>query len=920
MVHISHRITHFRPTLSEFFSFDGSAIINLCILPCCFGGNSFFGLQQTILKKIIRIIAVLALYVAVFQPSGATAKPSDATEATFEQADLWARNSQYDNAETAYTDILNSTVNEIIKIKACIKLSDMFFMTGNADKAMHYIKLAYQIPAINDSSNINLLFRVSNVEASLYLSRNQLAKCDSIINITATKIPEITDREALAKFFYVAGKYAFASNDYKTGINVLQRASMQYSDEIITPEYGRVLLLIAQMFQVKNDFNLAEKNASEALMIFERKNFGVSRIDAFCLLGNLYLQKNETDKAFDYFSRAKAISDTLHARRGNETANLSLAIWYLKQNDIESALQFASALDNVDPNSTNPDIAFNAAIQFGEYYLANGNLDLAMLYADKASEICANSLAWQKHIDLHRLYGKIYQKKGNFRKAADNLMKAQLYADSLAVNMRQIDIDSLGMQQELRRQSDFIHLLTFENSEKESAIEDNTTLINRQKSSIFSLIGIFMIGCILTFMLAWSFLQKTKDNKTLEQTNKKIAQQKEEIESQRENLLNYTKELERMSLIARETDNAIRVFDDEGNTIWVNPGYTRLYGYTLEELQNDNTLGFSTKTPIDIKKIIRTWDYEKQSISLESEIRNKWKIKLWVQTTMSPIYDSISMDIKQIVAIDTNITTQKKAQQDIIKMNEEITGSITYAKHIQDAMLPPVSVLTSHYPDSFCYYKPRAIVSGDFYWMTEESNRLIVACADSTGHGVPGAFLSLIGISFLNKIVKERGVVQPAIILNRLRSNVISHLHQSQSELLAGDGMDMSIISIDKRTSLMEFAGAMNPMYIIRDGRIIELKPDRMPVGYYDNEDRSFSSSKVAIKDGDQIYMFSDGYYDQFGGTEGLKMKTQKFKEILLDCCHKSNNEQIAILEREFNNWKGKHEQVDDILIIGIQI
>jgi len=845
---------------------------------------------------------------------------TDLSETIFEKADAWARSSQYDDAQASYINILNSTHDDIIKIKACIRLSDIYFMTGNADKAMHYIKFAYQIPAINDDSNIALLFRVNNIEASLYLSRNQLAKCDSIIKKTKTKIQYITDREALAKFFYVAGKYAFASNDYKTGISILQRAAMQYSDEIITPEYGRVLLLIAQMFQVKNDFNLAEKNAEEALMIFERKNFGVSRIDAYCLLGNLYLQKNELDKAFEYFSMAKNISDTLHARRGNETANLSLAIWHLKQNDIQSALQFSPALENIDPNSTNPDIAFNAAIQFGEYYVANDDTEQAMRYADIAKEICANSLAWQKHIDLHQLYGKIYQKSSSFRRATYHLMQAQLYADSLTLNMRSIDIDSLGMQMELKRQSDFINLLTDENNQKESAIEDNTTVINRQKSSIFSLVGIFMIGSILTFMLAWSFLQKTKDNKALEQTNKKIAQQKEEIESQRENLLNYTHELERMSLIARETDNAIRVFDSEGKTIWVNPGYTRLYGYTLDELTQDETLGFSTKDPINIKQIIRSWDYEKQSISLESEIRNKWKIKLWVQTTLSPIYDSKSMDIKQIVAIDTNITTQKKAQHDIIKMNEEITASITYAKHIQDSMLTPITVLTNHYPNSFCYYKPRTIVSGDFYWMTEENNRLVVACADSTGHGVPGAFLSLIGISFLSKIVNERGITQPAIILNQLRMNVINHLHQSQSDLLAGDGMDMSIISIDKRNGMMEFAGAMNPIYIMRDDRIIELKPDRMPVGYYDNEDRAFSSSKVAIKSGDQFYMFSDGYYDQFGGYEGLKMKTQKFKEILRECCHKSNEEQIAILDREFDNWKGKHEQVDDILIIGIQI
>ena len=891
------------------------------ILLGCFLGTTAHFLQLTVLKSILRILVYLAI-IACVRPYYCAAQQTAADAGLFEyefgQADILARNSQYAAAESAYTNILNSVDNDVTKIKACIRLADIYFMTGNAEKTIYYTNLALSIPMAKDSANY--IFRINNIVASVYLAKNQTRKCDSILKISGQHVNEVTDREALAKYFYIAGKYAFASNDYMTGLKVLQLAAGQYSNEIITPEYGRVLLLIAQMFQVKNDFNLAQKNAEEALMIFKRKNFGVSQIDAYCTLGNIFLQKNDKSKAYEYYSMAKAISDTLQAKRGNETANLSLAIWYLNQNDIESALNFAQALSNLDPNSTNPDIAFNAAIQFGEYYIRNGNLAQAKHYARLAAPICANTQSWQKHIDLHKLVGKIMLKENNFRKATEHLMAAQTLSDSLALNLRRIDIDSLGMQLELRRQSDFINLLTTENIEKENAIEDNASVINKQKSSIFSLVGIFMIGCILTFMLAWSFLQKTKDNKALEQTNKKIAQQKEEIESQKENLLKYTKEIERMSQIASESDNAIRVYDNMGRTIWVNPGYSRMYGYSIEELNQDETLGLSKKTPIDIRKIIKTWDYEKQSIGLEAEIRNKWNIKLWVQTTLSPIYDDDDMEIIQMIAIDTNITALKKAQQDIVSMNEEITASITYAKHIQDAMLSPIEVLTKHYPNSFCYYKPRSIVSGDFYWMSESNGRIIVACADSTGHGVPGAFLSLIGISFLSKIVNERGIVQPAIILNRLRNNVISHLHQAQSELQAGDGMDMSIISIDKHNNIMEFAGAMNPMYIIREGKIIELKPDRMPVGYYDNEVRSFSPSRVELKPNDQLYMFSDGYYDQFGGSEGLKMKTQKFKEILLNCCHKSNNEQIEILESEFANWKGKHAQVDDILVMGIQI
>lgn len=873
------------------------------------------GIRRIILSVCAVLLSVQFIFADAKRLEGENAARM---RADYDQAVNYVLRSNYVEAEKAYKRILATYDDDMMQVMTNLRLAELYFMSGHPDSTMRYTRLAHDSPVIRDS--VNLLFHVNNLFAWVYLAQNDFHRCDSILQKSLSHLDIITDQESIAKFYYIAGKYAFASNDFVTGVKVLQNASRQYHNEVISPEYGRVLLLIAGMYQIKNDFNLAQKNAEEALMIFERQHFGVSRIDAYCLLGSIYIQKNDLDKAFEYYKKAKDVSEELHTRRGSETADLGLAYWYLEKGDIQKAEEHGYPISSSDQENTNPDVLFDATIRFGEYYASHGDVDKAKIYADKASQLCAGTHSWLKLGAVSRLYGNILYMQNNYRQAAKMFRKSQLYADSLAYNLRLVDIDSLGMMSELKRQSDMIHLLSSENDTWQTTIEDNASTINRQRSSLFSLAGLFIIGTVLMFMLAWSFLQKSKDNKALERINAQIAQQKEEIEMQRENLLNYTKELERMSLIVRETDNAIRVFDSEGQTIWVNPGYSRLYGYTLEELQQDSALGRSKVNPIDIKKIIKTWDTERQSIELESEIRNKWNIKLWVQTTLSPIYDVSTMEINQLIAIDTNITSLKKAQHEIMTMNEEITSSITYAKRIQEAMLSPVAVLTRHFPDSFCYYKPRSIVSGDFYWMTEQSGRLVVVCADSTGHGVPGAFLSLIGISLLSKIVNERGIVQPAVVLNRLRMNVINHLHQATAEPSAGDGMDMAIISIDKKNNIMEFAGAMLPMYIIRDNKVIELKPDRMPVGYYDNEDRSFSSSKVSIKHGDQLYMFTDGYYDQFGGDSGLKMKTVMFKDVLMQCHTKSNEEQMQMLENEFDAWRGRYDQVDDILVMGIRI
>lgn len=822
---------------------------------------------------------------------------------------------KYSEAESLFLEVFNNDINRQNKVAACYNLAQTYFLLGDNKKALYYGLLAVNSSTIKDSIELN--FRTNTLLAAIYLRQNETALCDTFLNRNRILFSNVKNGEAKALFYYTSGKYQLTINNFQAGLRMLKMASNHYSNYIISTEYGKILLQYCRLHRYRNDFSTALKSAEEAMMIFTKLNNYLQKVEALNIIGNIQLQSKNYASALNYFNQAKTISDTLKLAKAKMLTNLSLTNWYLAQDNLNMALKhFQEAADNnqgiIDYNAM-----FTTNIMFSKYYFQHNDLDAATYYLNKAKETCKKTNSWEKSHIIYKINGDIFQRRNDIKRASECYHKSIAYGDSLVDGVRIMTTDTLNLDFENNRQDNLIRYLTSEEEMQKTTIKDNKLMINKQKSKIMSFFGLFVIFFILMFMLVWSFLIKSRDNKDLQETNERIILQNEEIEAQRQHLFEYNQELERLSIIARETNNAIRIFDSNGNTTWVNPGYTRLHGFTLEDLQADGSLGIGT---IDIKKIIQNWDFNNQSIEFESEIKNKWKIKIWIQTTLSPVIDEETLTIKSLIAIDTNITSLKLAQQDIMSMNKEITDSITYAKRIQEAMMPSFSILQEHYPKSFMLYKPRAIVSGDFYWITEQDGRLIVVCADSTGHGVPGAFLSLIGISFLSKIVNERRVVQPSVILNRLRTNIIEHLHQNANDMAAGDGMDMTIISIDKSSNIMEFAGAMNPIYIIRDKHILELRPDRMPVGFYDNEYRSFSTSRVQIKPGDQLYMFSDGYYDQFGGDNGLKMKTSRFKQILKECCGQDNETQIATLEKEFELWRGRYEQVDDIIILGIEI
>lgn len=252
-------------------------------------------------------------------------------------------------------------------------------------------------------------------------------------------------------------------------------------------------------------------------------------------------------------------------------------------------------------------------------------------------------------------------------------------------------------------------------------------------------------------------------------------------------------------------------------------------------------------------------------------------------------------------------------KEELAQKNKDITDSIRYAKRIQFAILPP----KSPFPGTFIMFKPKDIVSGDFYWFSEVEGKEFIAAVDCTGHGVPGAFMSIIGHNSLNKIVNQYGILDPGKILSELNREVVETLHHSNEESDVNDGMDLSLISFDKNSKEVKYAGAYNSLYIVRDEKLSEIKADRQPIGLSAGAEKVFATQLVDVKPGDMVYMFSDGYADQFGGEQLKKFKSKNMKELLIKISNEDVERQRKILDDSIEKWRGDVEQIDDILIIG---
>jgi serine phosphatase RsbU (regulator of sigma subunit) len=280
---------------------------------------------------------------------------------------------------------------------------------------------------------------------------------------------------------------------------------------------------------------------------------------------------------------------------------------------------------------------------------------------------------------------------------------------------------------------------------------------------------------------------------------------------------------------------------------------------------------------------------------------------------------------KELVEMNGAIRKQKRQIENqkliVENQNKEITDSINYARQIQQAILPSDLVISKALPDHFILYKPKAIVSGDFYFFAENKNNIFMAAVDCTGHGVPGAFMSMIGHNLLTQIINEKDINDPGEILNQLHKSVRHVLQQDSEKAENRDGMDIALMAISKNFKTLEYAGANRPLYLVRENVIKETKGDKFPIGGLQYElERKFSTHSIKLQKKDTIYLFSDGYADQFGGEKGKKFMVKNLQKTLLDVHSLPLNKQKDKLDTVIESWRGNLEQIDDILLIGVEI
>jgi PAS domain S-box-containing protein len=652
---------------------------------------------------------------------------------------------------------------------------------------------------------------------------------------------------------------------------------------------------IGNIYYTRGEAKLSLDYFNKTLDIYLRLNDKNGLAAIHNNLGAIYNLTGDNPKAKEHYQTALQLAEELKDSNIILNALNNLGNTYSYMKDYPTAIDYLlRSLDLSEKAHDKKGIA-QAYLNIASVYGFSGDNSKSIEYLQKAEKVSKEINAGFLLKDTYQSLAASYAKEKNYEKAFDyqRLYSSQSEAILSAENNRQIH------EMEAK----------YKNEEKEKDIFKLNALNKSNRIIIYSVTS----GLLLLLLTVLLFFNQYR------------VKQRAAAELQSQNALIELKnaDLERLSIVARETENVILIMDPNGKIEWANESFTRLNGITIEQLKalKGETIYDISNNP-DIKLIVENAVKEKRSVVYESLNLNKEGNLIWESTTLTPIFNETGQ-LKKIIIIDTDISERKIAEELIKEKNHEIMDSIRYAQRIQQVLLPSQKLLAKNLIDFFILYKPKDIVAGDFYWAQEVDGKFLLLAGDCTGHGVPGAFMSLLNISFLNEGVNEKKITRPDLILEAQRKNIIHALNPDNAED-GKDGMDCTLCSFDFKTNILQAVCANNPIWIIRRNEqhhlsLVEIVPDKQPIGYHPAP-KAFTLHQYQLQKGDAVYLFTDGYADQFGGPKGKKFKYKQLLELLLKYHSRSMNDQKQVFDKAIEDWKGELEQVDDILLIGLKV
>ncbi len=685
---------------------------------------------------------------------------------------------------------------------------------------------------------------------------------------------------------------------------------------------------IAIVYYIKGEYDKAISNFKQSLKTWKEAGdvSGVGR--AHNNIGIIYFNIGQYDKALENYLKASEILSQINDIDGVARANNNIANLYNNQGNYTLALEYSFKSLNIHEELNNENLISTTLYNIGNIYRAQYNYSKALEYYTKAQSISEKLDNKKEMADIYSNIGNLYrsiskadtvaekEKKIYFNKAISYFEKSlPLYSETgykkgIAMSYNDIGLVNLDLK-------DYSNALLF--LEKSYKIYEETGD---------------------KYGISETKLNIGRYYHDIKRYSKALSILKEAI-----SISNELNSKELISDILLELSKSYFATGDYKNAYLSHFQYKKL----SNELRNDEKIQESANQELNYlvnrkqkemeleqqkKDLLAQKELEKQSMYTYGAfialglvalvaffVFRSYRIKKKSNILLEKQRDEILQKNEELLQLNEEILAQRELteqQRDIaLQKQKEIMDSIQYAKRIQTAVLPQREMFVELVPDYFIYFKPRDIVSGDFYWLKRLNKHIVVAAADCTGHGVPGAFMSLLGIAFLNEIVNET-LTDAAGILNLLRERIIEALHQTWKDDEAKDGMDISLSVINLETKKLQYAGAYNPLYLFRDGDLIEKKADKMPIGIHIKEPQAFTNHSIQLRDNDSIYMFSDGYIDQFGGEMGNKFKTRRFKDLLFSMYRKPMKEQKEIIDETHITWKGDQKQLDDILVIGM--